>query len=80
VKNLAVGGIMAGLSSKIVKDIKFILPKINEQKQFSEIFNSFDEKLEVLTEKKIYYQELKQGLMQQLLTGKIRVNNLIAQI
>lgn len=73
VNNLSVGGIMAGLSSKIVKDIKFILPTINEQKQFSELFNYFDDKLEVLSEKKTHYQELKKGLMQQLLTGKIRV-------
>ncbi len=73
VNNLAVGGIMAGLSSKIVKNINFILPNINEQKQFAKIFTCFDDKLDLLIEKKTYYQELKQGLMQQLLTGKIRV-------
>lgn len=73
VNNLAVGGIMAGLSSKIIKHINFILPTINEQKQFAEIFTCFDYKLDLLIEKKIHYQELKKGLMQQLLTGKIRV-------
>lgn len=55
-------------------------PPIQEQIKIASILSSVDEKLEVLSEKKTYYQELKQGLMQQLLTGKIRVNNLIAQI
>jgi type I restriction enzyme S subunit len=57
-----------------------VLPTFEEQKEISEILNTSDEKLEILLEKKTHYQELKQGLMQQLLTGKIRVNNLIAQI
>ncbi|MFN5984519.1 MAG: restriction endonuclease subunit S, partial [Fluviicola sp.] len=51
-----------------------------EQIKIAEILDSVDTKLEVLSEKKTHYQELKQGLMQHLLTGKIRVNNLIAQI
>ncbi len=46
---------------------------IEEQTKIAEILNSVDDKLEVLLEKKVSYQELKQGLMQQLLTGKIRV-------
>jgi type I restriction enzyme S subunit len=45
----------------------------NEQKEIAEILTSFDDKLQVLSEKKTTYQELKQGLMQQLLTGKVRV-------
>lgn len=50
-----------------------VLPPFKEQKEISEILNIADEKLEILLEKKTRYQELKQGLMQQLLTGKIRV-------
>ena len=55
---------------------KFRIPfpsSINEQIKISRILGSVDEKLEILLEKKNHYQELKQGLMQQLLTGKIRV-------
>jgi type I restriction enzyme S subunit len=48
-------------------------PPIQEQTKIAEILNSVDEKMNVLSEKKTHYQELKQGLMQQLLTGKIRV-------
>jgi type I restriction enzyme S subunit len=49
------------------------LPSLKEQQKIADILSSVDEKLEVLLEKKVNYQELKQGLMQQLLTGKIRV-------
>ncbi|MDC6387533.1 restriction endonuclease subunit S [Maribacter sp. PR1] len=50
-----------------------VLPTFQEQKEISEILNTTDKKLEVLSEKKTNYVELKQGLMQQLLTGKVRV-------
>jgi type I restriction enzyme S subunit len=49
------------------------LPSLKEQQKIADILSSVDEKLEVLLEKKVHYQVLKQGLMQQLLTGKIRV-------
>jgi type I restriction enzyme S subunit len=51
------------------------LPKsIDEQKQIATILATVDEKLDVLQQKKSSFNELKKGLMQQLLTGKIRVN------
>ena len=65
------------ISSKNIRDFKIPLPPIPEQQKIADILSSVDEKLEVLAEKKTHYQELKQGLMQQLLTGKIRVNGLI---
>ena len=62
------------LSKNIIEPINIPLPTIDEQVKISNIFTSIDSKLEVLSEKKKHYQELKQGLMQKLLTGKIRVN------
>jgi type I restriction enzyme S subunit len=50
-----------------------VLPTFKEQKEISERISLVAQKLEVLSEKKATYQELKQGLMQQLLTGKVRV-------
>lgn len=54
---------------------EFIIPKPpnEEQEKIASVLSTVDNKLEILLEKKIHYQELKQGLMQQLLTGKIRV-------
>jgi type I restriction enzyme S subunit len=61
------------LSLKQVRETKIPLPSLNEQNKIAVILGIIDEKLEVLYEKKTHYKELKQGLMQQLLTGKIRV-------
>lgn len=54
---------------------KINVPSIpyDEQLKIAKILTSVDDKLEVLSEKKTTYQELKKGLMQQLLTGKVRV-------
>ncbi|WP_169513206.1 restriction endonuclease subunit S [Hymenobacter aerophilus] len=49
------------------------LPPLPEQRQIAEILTTVDDKLQVLTDKKAQYQELKRGLMQQLLTGQRRV-------
>lgn len=73
VDNLAVGGIMAGLSSNIVKQINFTIPPIKEQLEIATFLNKVDEKKGILESKKSEYTELKKGLMQKLLTGKIRV-------
>jgi type I restriction enzyme S subunit len=67
------GSTIQNLSLKTIRNTPTILPSKTEQEKISYILGSVDEKLEVLSEKKNHYQELKQGLMQQLLTGKIRV-------
>lgn len=62
-----------GLNLAIIKSIKLALPPLQEQEKIADLLKLFDNKLTILEEKKTHYQELKQGLMQQLLTGKIRV-------
>ncbi len=68
------GSTVKGIKGSVLHKLEIVLPPLLEQKQIADILSSVDEKLEVLSEKKSHYQELKQGLMQQLLTGKIRVN------
>lgn len=68
-----VGGIVGHLNLMTFRKLTIPLPKTEEQLQISDLLSTMDEKLNILSEKKTYYQELKQGLMQQLLTGKIRV-------
>ena len=70
---LCQGSGQPNLSKGIVDGVNIPVPSISEQQKIADIFGSVDEKLEILLEKKTHYQELKQGLMQQLLTGKIRV-------
>lgn len=61
------------INLETLKPYKIPIPPIKEQQKIADILTSVDEKLEVLLEKKTTYQELKKGLMQQLLTGKVRV-------
>jgi type I restriction enzyme S subunit len=68
------GSTIQNLSLKTIRNTPTLLPSISEQKEIASVLSTIDDKLEVLSEKKTHYQELKQGLMQQLLTGKVRVN------
>lgn len=61
-----------------LKKLEIKIPeKLSEQKEIAEILSNVDTKLQNQKDKKQAYQQLKKGLMQQLLTGKIRVNKLI---
>lgn len=71
VNKLAVGGIMAGLSSAIVKNIKFIIPTLPEQQKIAEILSTVDKKIAVIEEQLVKTTELKTGLMQRLLAKGI---------
>lgn len=74
VRKMSTGdGGRGGLNLSIIKTIKVALPPLEEQEKISDIFLCVDNKLEVLKDKKAEYQGLKKGLMQQLLTGKVRV-------
>jgi type I restriction enzyme S subunit len=50
------------------------LPRIDEQKQIAEILSSVDREIEKESNHKEQLELLKKGLMQVLLTGKIRVS------
>lgn len=63
----------SGLNLKLIRDFKIINPPLEEQKKIAEILYSVDEEIEGYQEEKAKYEELKKGLMQQLLTGKKRV-------
>lgn len=65
------------LSKKIVDSLFVPIPHFDEQASIAELLDTVSEKVNTLDLKKKEYQKLKNGLMQQLLTGKIRVNNLV---
>lgn len=54
-------------------DIKLPYPPLSEQKAIADILSKADEEIDLLTRKLDLLQSQKKGLMQQLLTGKIRV-------
>jgi type I restriction enzyme S subunit len=65
----AVPIVKKSLFSKLIIQI----PSLTEQKQIADILSSVDEEIEKETTRKEQLELLKKGLMQVLLTGKIRV-------
>ena len=49
------------------------LPSLSEQSAIASVLSSIDEEISALEAKKVKYEQIKQGMMQQLLTGKIRL-------
>ena len=71
---LAVGGIMDGLSTKIVSLLQVTIPvDIEEQIAVAQVLSDMDAEIEKLEKKLSKYQKIKQGMMQELLTGRIRL-------
>jgi type I restriction enzyme, S subunit len=56
----------------LVSSVSFPLPPIPEQKKIAEILNTWDKAIELVGKQIDYKGQLKKGLMQQLLTGKLR--------
>lgn len=74
IEKLSVGGIMDGLSTKIVQSLNVFYPvNIDEQKAICAILNDMDGEIAQLEKKLAKYQQIKQGMMQELLTGRIRL-------
>jgi type I restriction enzyme S subunit len=63
-----------GLNLSIIKSIKIPLPPtLTEQKAIAQILSEMDAEIAQLETKKEKYQAIKQGMMQELLTGKTRL-------
>lgn len=68
------GGAQPHIHAKDIKDVGFAMPSdISEQKRIASIIESMDDEISSLETKKAKYEQVKQGMMQQLLTGKIRL-------
>lgn len=71
--NIADTSSIPQINNKHINPLKIPLPPIEEQQKISSILMSVDDKLELLENKKEAFENLKQGLMQKLLTGEVRV-------
>jgi type I restriction enzyme S subunit len=65
--------VVPGLKRELVHSLKMPLPPLQEQQKIAEILSTVDKKLEVEKNEKARLERIKQGLMDLLLTGKIRV-------
>jgi len=65
--------VVPGLKRELVHSLKMALPPLPEQEKIAEILSGIDKKLELERNEKAKLERIKQGLMDLLLTGKIRV-------
>jgi type I restriction enzyme S subunit len=70
---MMVGGQYPALNQSQVSQIKIPLPPLSEQQEIAGVFASINRKLELERAEKEKLQKVKRGLMDLLLTGKIRV-------
>lgn len=69
----AQGTSIKGVTVEDIAKIKISTPSIKEQNQIVSILSDMDNEIEALEQKLEKTRQIKQGMMQQLLTGKIRL-------
>ena len=69
----AVGTKVSGISKTNIAKLKMPVPKVPEQTAIAEVLTEMDAELAALTQRREKTRALKQGMMQELLTGAIRL-------
>lgn len=67
------GGNRQGLNFAQIRSFKIPLPIVEEQEKIAQLLQTCDQEIDLFQQKLAALRQQKQGLMQQLLTGKIRV-------
>lgn len=68
------GSAQGGVSVNIIKEIELNLHEdVDEQSAIANVLTTMDDEIEKLEKERDKYKSIKQGMMQQLLTGKIRL-------
>ena len=73
-RSMSTGSTFKAVGKDILSHFEICLPDYEEQQKIAEILTTVDYKLELLRNKKTYLERIKKGLMNDLLTGKVRVN------
>lgn len=73
IKSLAGVQAVPIINKTTFSNLQIPIPPLQEQQKIASILSTVDEKLENLQSKKSQYEQFKKGLMQKMLTGKIRV-------
>ncbi len=71
---LGTGSTAKGINQKSLSKIKFSLPPLHEQNRIVSVLETWDKSVEKLTKKIEIKKQIKNGLMQDLLTGKKRLS------
>lgn len=73
------GGTRSKLNQKDLRKIQIAIPSFDEQKLCSNALHDIDVSVRLFIEEREDFIQLKKALMEQLLTGKIRVNSLLVE-
>jgi type I restriction enzyme S subunit len=65
------------ITQSLINNLLLPLPPLSEQKRIAEILSQIDQTIEKEEKYKQKLERLKKGLMEDLLTGKVRVNKLV---
>lgn len=76
--NINEGG-LAAVNMEDFSNVIIPLPSFDEQKSIASVLSSMDNEISALESKKAKYEQIKQGMMQQLLTGRIRLVDPVAK-
>ncbi|MFA0811685.1 restriction endonuclease subunit S [Microbulbifer epialgicus] len=72
--SLGQGDAVVHISANALSSIRVKLPNLHEeQRAISQVISEFDEEIRVINQRLLKAQHIKQGMMQQLLTGRIRL-------
>lgn len=72
-KEKAPGGIIKTITKEALSSFEVSYPNREEQDRIAEILEDIENEIEQIEAKKAKYQSIKQGMMQELLTGKTRL-------
>ena len=67
------GGAQPHIHPKDIAPLKVLCPSLSEQQAIATILTDMDNEIQALEAKRDKYTAIKQGMMQELLTGKIRL-------
>jgi type I restriction enzyme, S subunit len=73
IKSTSAGAVQVNANTSDIKKAIIPLPKLLEQRKIAEIISEVDAKIKTEQAYKTELEQLKKGLMQRLLTGKVRV-------
>ena len=73
VREMGQQGTQSNLNAGMVRNFDIVLPSLTEQKTIAEVLGDIDAELEALDTQLVGIRAVKQGMMQELLTGRTRL-------
>lgn len=64
---------MKNISKDAILSMKFLFPEIQEQVEIADVLADMDKEIESLNARLMQSRKIKQSMMQELLTGRIRL-------